>query len=198
MRRSRPLWKRWNPAWASNKGNEITNRLKKAEMFSFSRLFLCIKNLLLFCGKAGELFLSARIIRSVSSVGCISRIGRIHGQIFRNGLVGRLRDGARNDVVADGNSGSGGNILIQPVGVAHSQTDTALRSLLAQKVVFVSRECVMAGSIARERMEQDVGSDVGTIVTPGRSVQLSLSRSRKVPVGVALFRPVEQRNTFTR
>ena len=151
-------------------------------MLSFSRLFLCIKNLLLFCGKAGD-FLSARIIRSVSSVGCISRIARIHGQIFRNGLVGRLRDGARNDVVADGNSGSGGNILIQPVGVAHSQTDTALRSLLAQKVVFVSRECVMAGSIARERMEQDVGSDVGTIVTPGRSVQLMNAQFIKKPEG---------------
>ena len=36
----------------------------------------------------------------------------------------------------------------------------------------MSRECVMAGSTARERMEQDVGSNVGTIVAPRRSIQL--------------------------
>lgn len=54
---------------------------------------------------------------------------------------------------------------------------------MAQKVVFVSRECVMARSIARERMEQDVGSDVGTIVTPGRSVQLMNAQFIKKPGG---------------
>ena len=47
----------------------------------------------------------------------------------------------------------------------------------------MSRECVMAGSIARERMEQDVGSDVGTIVTPGRSVQLMNAQFIKKPEG---------------
>lgn len=34
----------------------MTNRLKKAEMLSFSRLFLCIKNLLLFVEKQENFF----------------------------------------------------------------------------------------------------------------------------------------------
>ena len=34
------------------------------------------------------------------------------------------------------------------------------------------REGVMAGSTARKRMEEDVGSNVGTVIAPGRSVQL--------------------------
>ena len=34
------------------------------------------------------------------------------------------------------------------------------------------RECIMAGSTARERMEENVGSNVGTVIAPGRSIQL--------------------------
>ena len=30
----------------------------------------------------------------------------------------------------------------------------------------------MAGSTARERMEENVGSNVGTVIAPGRSIQL--------------------------
>ena len=94
------------------------------------------------------------VIRSICSIYGIVRVSRVNGQIFRNLLISRFSKRTRITGIVNYNGGSNRYILIEPVSVTHSQTNTSLRSLLTKEIVFMSREVSNTSKLRlRQRVE---------------------------------------------